>query len=412
MPRPVVPSLSVILAIALALRIVWILFIPVEPISDAAAYDVFARNIVEHGVYGWTPEEPGAYWAVGAAAIYAGAYLVFGFGDFAILFVNLVSSLLSVWCLAVLGRRWFDDEVGRLAALLFAVWPLLIQYTTVMASELHFNALFLLGLVAWEYAGLRSAKGWTMIVLAGIALGLATFVRPIALLIPAALAIAALLRTPGRGVVLGIRAVLVTSIIVALVSPWSARNERVFGERVFISTNFWPNFWMGNNPETTGEYQPLPPETEGMGELERAAYTRELAVAYLKEAPGAFVWRTLVKAVTLHNRETIGIVWNEPALNRLLGSAGVAVGKVISTGFWYAALLAAAAGMIVMWRGIGWWSALLSTPVWIWLYFTAIHAIIVAGDRYHIPAIPLIAILAAVGLRWMRQPSWKPGALP
>ena len=411
MLRFALPSLPVLLLLAFALRVAWMLVLPVERISDSGAYDLFARNIVEHGVYGWTPEEPGAYWAVGAAAIYAGAYFIFGTGDFGVLFINMLSSLVAVWCLAVLGRRWFDEQVGKWAALLFAIWPLAIQYTTVLASELHFIALFLLGLVAWDYAGLRSARGWVMIGLAGLALGLATYVRPIALLVPAALVLAMLLHAPKRGALLVVQGVIVTAIIFALVSPWSARNERVFGERVFVSTNFWPNFWMGNNPETTGEYQPLPPETEGMSELERAAFTRELAMEYVREAPFAFVTRTIVKAITLHGRETIGVVWNEPTLQQLVGSAGVAALKAVSTGFWYLALLAAAAGIVALCRGIGWWAALLSAPVWIWLYFTAIHAIIVTGDRYHIPATPLVAILAAVGLRWVGQRDWRPGPL-
>lgn len=410
MRRLPLPSLLVILSLAFGLRLVWMLLIPVEPLSDAAAYDLFARNIVDHGVYGWTPEEPGAYWAVGAAAIYAGAYMVFGTGSLGVLVVNMVSSLVAVWCLFVLGRRWFDDEVGKLAALLFAVWPLLIQYTTVLASELHFIALFLLGMVAWQYAGLKSARGWFMLALAGLALGLATYVRPISLLVPAALALATLLRSPKQGVLVTVQAAVATAIIFAVVSPWSTRNERVFGERVFVSTNFWPNFWMGNNPETTGEYQPLPPEAEVMPELERAAFTRELAMEYVKEAPVAFVTRTIIKAFSLHGRETIGVVWNEPAVNRLFGPAGVAGLKAVSTGFWYVALLIAAAGIVALCRGFGWWAALLSPAVWIWIYFTAIHAIIVTGDRYHIPAIPLVAILAALGLRWLRQPSWRPGA--
>ncbi len=410
--RVPLPSVTVILGIAFLLRLLWMILIPVEPTSDSAAYDLFARNVVDHGVYGWTPEEPGAYWAVGAAAIYAGTYMIFGAGSLGVLFVNMLSSLVAVWCLFVLGRRWFDDGVGKLAALLFAIWPLLIQYTTVLASELHFIALFLLGMVAWQQAGLKSARGWLMLALAGLAFGLATYVRPIALLVPAALAIAMLLRSPKQGVIVAVQAVVATAIIFATVAPWSARNERVLGERVFVSTNFWPNFWMGNNPETTGEYQPLPPEAEVMPELERAAFTRDLAMEYVKDEPVAFVTRTIFKAFSLHGRETIGVVWNEPAVTRLLGPSGAAGLKAVSTGFWYLALLAAFGGIAALCKGGGWWAALLSAPVWIWLYFTAIHAIIVTGDRYHIPAIPLVAILAALGLRWLRQPSCRPDASP
>ena len=39
---------------------------------------------------------------------------------------------------------------------------------------------------------------------------------------------------------------------------------------------------------------------------------------------------------------------------------------------------------------------ILAPPVWLWLYFTGVHAVIVVGDRYHMPAIAIIALLAAV----------------
>jgi hypothetical protein len=33
--------------------------------------------------------------------------------------------------------------------------------------------------------------------------------------------------------------------------------------------------------------------------------------------------------------------------------------------------------------------------------FSGVHTIIVVGDRYHMPAIPMVAVLAAVGLARM-----------
>ena len=74
----------------LALRFIWIALIDVNPVSDSFAYNVFATNIVEHGVFGFRPDQPGAYWAVGTPAIYAGAYLIFGINSFAVIFVNMI----------------------------------------------------------------------------------------------------------------------------------------------------------------------------------------------------------------------------------------------------------------------------------------------------------------------------------
>lgn len=393
-----VHPLLAILFLGCALRLLWILLIPINPISDAAAYETFATNIAEHGVYGWTPYQPGAYWAVGPAAIYAAGYMVFGTGStLAVVLPNILSSIVVICGLFDLGRRWFDRRVGVIAALLFAIWPLTIQFTTVLASELHFMALSVMALVTWERSA-STLRGALYLVISGIFLAAATYVRPIALLIPAALVIASMVRTftvPWQDLA---RAAGATVLIFLLVAPWSARNERVFEEPVFMSTNFWANFWMGNNPDTAGSYMPLPAETNGMSETERSDYLKALALTHLKEAPGAFVERVFWKSFLLHERETIGVAWNEKSLEALVGASGVTLAKLISTGYWYLMLAGAGIGIILLARQTYGWRVFVSPPVWLWLYFTGVHAVIVVGDRYHMPAIPMIAVLAAVGL--------------
>lgn len=391
-------SLGQTLCLALALRLAWAFLIPIDPVSDSAAYATFATNIVEHGVYGFVPEEPGAYWAVGTAAIYAGAYAIFGTGSaIGVVFVNMLSSIAVVWLLHHLGRRWFGEAEGRMAALLFAVWPMAIQFTTILASELHFMALTLAALACWDRAG-RSFGGVAFVVLSGAFFAGATYVRPIALLIPAALAVATLLHSLKAAPGAVLKAALVTAVIFALVAPWSARNERVLGKPVFISTNFWPNFWMGNHLGTGGGYTELPAETKAMTEIERSEHMKELAVAELYADPAAFLWRTVWKSLKLHERETIGVVWNEAGIKKLVGDQGVTALKLLSTMWWYGVLLLAIAGVVLLVRGQGFVTTLLSPAVWLWGYFTGVHAVIVIGDRYHMPAIPMISLLAAVAL--------------
>lgn len=396
---PWLPSLAMILAAGIVLRLVWSLLVGVDPVSDGAAYDLFARNLAFHGVYGFTPDEPGAYWAVGAAAIYAGVYAVFGTGAPGVVAINLISSLIAIWGLWDLGRRWYDETTGRIAALLFALWPMSVQFTTVLASELHFIALTILALIAWDRAWrVTSMAFWLWTLAAGIAFAGATYVRPIALLIPAVLALGALLHRPQESLSPILKAAVTTAVIFACVAPWSARNERIFGEPVFMSTNFWANFWMGNHAGTDGEYVPLPDAVAGVSEIERAHIMRKIALEELREDPFAIVPRTLWKAVKLHKRETIGVGWNEAGLTAWVGPTGVTLAKAVSTGWWYAVLGAAFAGIVILARRSGLWTAILSAPVWLWGYFTGIHAVIVVGDRYHMPAIPFVALLAAIAV--------------
>ncbi len=390
-------SFLIIMALALVVRAVWIALIEVNPVSDSQAYDIFARNMALHGVFGFKPDEPGAYWAVGAPAIYAASYIVFGINNFAVIFVNMISTGLILWLIYLLGKLYFNTTTALIATLIFALWPVAIQFTTAIASELHFMAAMLAALLFWAKA--KPGQNFVLnTVICGILFAAATYIRPVAQLIPVVLVILGLIYrdSPLWGLFAKLSIVLVA--IFLLIQPWSARNERVFGVPVSISTNFGPNLWMGNHPGTEGGYTPLPEWTHEMGEIERSEALEQVAVDYIKAEPVAFVTRTLRKVVLLHNRETIGVAWNSSEIKRVFGDLGETLMKVIASLYWFAALgLTIAAVIYISWQGNA--RYVLSAPPFILiLYLVAVHAVIVVEDRYHLPQIPLMALLAAAFL--------------
>jgi hypothetical protein len=58
-------SLLIVLLIALILRVIWAFIVPVVPLSDSYAYDVFARNLASGVGYGWGPGNLAAHWQFG-----------------------------------------------------------------------------------------------------------------------------------------------------------------------------------------------------------------------------------------------------------------------------------------------------------------------------------------------------------
>ena len=390
-------SFVMIAGLALVLRAVWIALIEVNPVSDSQAYDIFARNIALHGVYGFKPDEPGAYWAVGAPAIYAASYILFGINNFAVVLVNMISTVLILWLTYLVGKRYFNGTTALLATLIFALWPVTIQFTTAIASELHFMAAMMAGLLFWDKA--RLGQNFILnTVICGVLFAAATYIRPIAQLFPVVLVILGLIYRDSPIWALFAKLVIVLVAIFVLIQPWSARNERIFGVPVSISTNFGPNLWMGNHPGTEGGYVALPEWTNEMGEIERSEKLEKVAVDYIKAEPVAFVTRTLRKAVLLHDRETIGVAWNSSEIKRVFGDTGETLMKIVSSLYWFAALgLAIAAVIYVPWTGNARY-VLAAPPFILVLYLIAVHAVIVVEDRYHLPQIPLIALLAAVFL--------------
>lgn len=379
-----------ITALGMLLRIVWATFVPVEPVSDPAAYDALARTLSEHGVYGWTPDEPGAFWAVGTSAIVAATYLAVGDSYIGVVALNLLAALASMLLVFRLGEIWFDRQTALVATACVALWPNLIVFTSILSSELIFIALTLLGLWFWER---REGKPWLNMLLCGVAWGLACYVRPVILLLPVALVIASLPRGLPSVWSAVLKACAAIALVLVVISPWTYRNIQLFGQPVLVSTNFGPTLWMGNNPDTTGTYMHLPRPPTKLSEIERANELGRIAKDYiLSDIPG-FVIRTLRKAVIVHGGETIGITWNQAAIERGLGPASVVAMKAVASGYWFAMLIAALGGVVVLARH-GFVTALFHPAFISWAYFAAIPSIIVADERYHMPATPFIALLA------------------
>ena len=385
----------------LALRVSWALIMPTAPVSDSHLYWVTSQNLALHGVYGVTPEEPFSYWPVGASALYAGAYKLFGVNFISVQILNIVAGVMLIATTGLLARRWFGEAAGLLAALLIAAWPSLIMFSTVLASEV-FLALFVnITLLLWR----SDAARWPRYaVAAGAALVAAVYVRPVALLLP--VVFLTLDAVSARR--LSLRPCLFTLLAVAtssaLLAPWVARNYDLHGAIVLVSTNGAPNLWMGNNPDSNGGYMKLPDYTTGMTEIERADVLGDIAVDYMLSNPGRTVVMSARRLIDTHKRETIAVAWNQPALAARFGDGSLLPAKVIASGYWMAVLIAGLAGAALLAdkarREAGLFdklAALAHPALVVWAYYAAVHAIIVGGDRYHFPSIPFIAILAAYG---------------
>lgn len=376
----------------MGLRLLWALWIPVQPVSDSAAYHQFARTLVDHGVYGWDAETPSAYWAVGTSALAALTYL-FTDGFAGVVVLNLLTGLAIMLLVYTLTARWFGPDAGLWGLALVAFWPTLILFTTILSSELLFIAMTLAGLFFWQ-----RPRGNPManLLLAGLVWGLAAYIRPVILLVPLALALADLRRGPAPFLRSTLEAGIAILLILLISLPWTIRNQRVMGDNTMISTNFGPNLWMGNNSDSNGGYMALPAEVQDMSEAERNSYLKEQAKTFMAENPGHALALFGQKLIRLNIRETIGVAWNETALNARIGDSGVMIAKLVTTGYWYLMLSGGLAGLVILTRRNGIVAALFNSPTALWGYFTALHAVVVADDRYHIPSIPFVASLAAL----------------
>ena len=99
---------------------------------------------------------------------------------------------------------------------------------------------------------------------------------------------------------------------------------------------------MGNNPDSTGGYMPLPPEIDGMNEVEREEYLAQIAKDFIREDPMRFLQSAAKRIFVLHNRETIGVAWNESAIEGWVGKIGLLGFKLLPRGI----------GIYWLWRAL------------------------------------------------------------
>ncbi len=389
------------LAVGFVLRLLWVLAVPMVLFSDPAAYSEMARNLLDHGVYGFEPDAPNSTWPPGTSAFYAVLFALPGPDVVAVKTANVILSVLNIWLTWAIAGRLFGPRAALFAAWAMALWPQMIFFTTLTASEPLFLTLLLAGILAWEKGRDAKTRSWlTYAALAGLLIALATYVRSVALLVPLTLVIGEIGRQGDRLWRVVARLCLAAAVMAATIAPWSLRNLNQFDTLVVMSSNFGTNLYIGNGPGSTGRFGTVtfPDDLPDGTYIERSDALGEIAKEIIRDDPGAFLARSASKLVIIHDRETIGVAWNQQALRPLVGDGGIAALKGAATLYWWGILAAGLAGIVwQLWRGIG-WRILFSTPMALWGYFATIHAVILAGDRFHIPQAPFVAILGAAAL--------------
>jgi len=380
-----------IVGVALLLRLCWAALVPIDPVSDGVLYEAFAKSIVAGHGYAFPDGVMTEYWPVGTSATYALLFFVFGEQPWILpLFQAILGAyiVLLTWRLA---DRLFSARVAALAAWLTSIWPLLIEFTTICASELLFIAVVLTSLNIWIA---RRMPFPLQMVLWGTSVAAATYVRPTAL--PLIVLFPAIRWILDRDWIALVKGVLIAGVTASLLfAPWTYRSISLFERFVVVSANGGVNLWMGNNPESSGGYMVLP-DRHFPTEVDRDQFYGREAIKFIVGHPLRYVTLSLNRAAMTFDRETIGIVWNQKALGSIYQESTLKIMKLTSSAYWWTLLLAGAFGVFLALR------RRLYSQAWpilaVLAYFSAFPILTVAMDRYHVPIDPLLAIFAAYAI--------------
>lgn len=425
--RRFVIQLIAIGAGALALRLISLAELGSTPLfavllGDAKQYDAWAQQIA------------GGRW-VGADSFYQTPlypYLmgvVFKLAGHDVFVVRLLQSVWgSIACvlLGFAGRRFFNARVGLVAASLLALYPPAIFFDALIQKS-ALDGLFVTAILAALGAFLARPRIRQLVVL-GVALGAITLNRENArVLYPIILAwlFVGFGATPFRRRLSW--AGVVTAGAALILAPVAIRNYYVGGEFFLSTSQLGPNFYIGNNANAPGTYEPLIPD-RGNAEFERIDATRLAEAArgrtlspgevsdfwlgqsldYIRSHPMEWL-RLMARKLTLtfNAREAVDTESIE---------AYAEFSHVLRFLFWFNFGIALPLGVLGAWLTRKDWRKL-----WV-LYavvatLTASVALFYVMARYRYPMAPVVLLFAAAALAAipdLRRGSariWIPGAI-
>ncbi len=227
------------------------------PAADGVYYDTLARRIADGHGYTWLWPDGAvtyvAHYPVGYPAALGAIYAAFGPSTTAAGILNAVVGALGALAVGRLAARFASRRVALYAGLAVALHPGLVAYTPALMTEGVTAAL--LAVAAW--AALRARRRHAgAVVLLGVIVGAATFVRPQSLLLAPVLGLFA--APPHFRLARRIpRALLATAVALALLAPWTQRNHERLGRAALVSVNGGWNLLIGTNPEAHGGWAPL-----------------------------------------------------------------------------------------------------------------------------------------------------------
>lgn len=407
--RWVVPAL---LVLALSLRVALMMAFPQEAYSDGEWYMARAAEM-SAGLGYQESGHPTAFWPVGYPAAAAASIIVFGPGLAGPLILNLIAAALILLLLLWFGRHVAGSELaGRIAILLYAIYPAHIAYTGAPLAETVSTAI----LMAAFALLIKAPSGFHRFVTAGLLFGAATLIRPQFVLFPAGALVVLWLAgrdLKWRNALSGTLALYVA--LFAVVLPWSLRNVDQLGSFVFVSTNGGVALVTGANDLATGEHMyvehspiwaevGIPWEQRVVRQVEIDARLKDIAKQWIAEHPGDWLALGFRKMAYLWSKDTDGF-WalagtypdRQPLWSALQWANQGYYLLVLGLGF--IAFAAGALGFVRRREDEARLLLLACAPI-----FVTLLAFGFSGQtRYHHPAMPFVLVAAA----WTIAHAWR-----
>ena len=406
-------ALAILFAFALAVRLAYLVEVKDTEffrtlVGDGAAFDRSALQIQND----WVGKET-FYQAPLYAYCLATIYSVFGHQLLIVRVVQMTLGAGACVLLAMAGRRFFSRGAGLLAGALLAMYAPAIFFDGIVQKaslDLFLMTALLLCLSRIDSQPEQS----TPALLAGVVLGALALTRENALILaPVIVLWLARKFWKGRADVRVGRPVGLFVLGLGLtLTPVVVRNYAVGHEWVLTTAQFGANFYLGNNENADGLYEPLrwahgsyPMERQDAFDIAEEAAGRHLTPgevsAYWSERAWSWIRSHPIQWLKLLGRKWL-LIWNanevadsdEPLVYEDESTVLRLTGMVCVFGTVFPLALA---GFAATWAE----RRRLAILYWVVLAMAVSAALFVVFARYRFPLVPVLLLLAASGILWI-----------
>lgn len=317
--------IALLIIIALLPRLAWIYYVQTQPFSDFLHLHDYGINASQGNFKGFVNFYAVFPFKIGFGMVLAALYSLFGTDIIAVKLFNVILSVILVLLLYAGGKMLYNEKAGRIAALLAAVWPAQIMYTSVIASEHLFLVLFTASVVLilffikkYNYKNYKFFNGNLILIGIGVLTAAAQLIRPMSMVLLPVFAVFILIYKKYRadalaGAALGIKSiVLVTVCYFALINLVNIPVQKATGVDITRS-NAGFNLMVGTNDKYDGAFN-----YDDFSIIEKNNYdfdkvhteAKEIAFQRLKSNPLQIIKLVMRKYKILWGNENYGYYWS------------------------------------------------------------------------------------------------------
>lgn len=386
---PKIKILTFCIVSSIFIQLILLFFITTVPISDSKHHIDNANLLYETGRYVNSYGNFSAFWTVGLPA-----YLVFLktiSPDF-ILIAKLINILFSIGLIIscyLIFKNHLTPRALNIFLIIFTFFPNNLFSSNIILTDYPF--LFFLWVSILIIYKIRNKPSILLSALLGISLALASYLRPIGIVLTIMFAVILFFRNYPIGIKSSV--IMFTTFTIILL-PWGIRNFNLFNSIVPVSTNGGYIFLMGNHQNSSGgvnfdfEYNLSNPN-----EIKESNKAYSRAFSDIIENPIKSIIRLPLKILHTYYRGDSSITWG-------LKKTEQEISGVIKSLIFYITNLVF---YLIIWLNIC--SIFLSRKKTMFkkypemlvlsVYIFLIIIIFVGSERYHIPLLPIHIFLAA-----------------